>query len=460
MKAWENFLEVQQAEIGAETVAKWLKPLKILRFDACNLYLQAQDAFHVMWFEEHIRHKLQTHLFNNNGRRIRVHISLPGKEGTSSADRGLRKKPIEAPKAPPFSLNFDELDPYNTLENLVVFPGNELVHNLLCELVGYDPKEKGYTASKGLNSDFNPIYIYGGGGCGKSHLLQAAAHGLKKQGYRVLYVRSETFTEHVVKAIRAGEMRTFRQAYRSADCLLLDDVHVLARKGATQEELFHTFNTLHTAGKQIILGANCTPGELQHIEERLISRFEWGIVLPVEPMSDLDMLKVVEKKAAALDFPLASKVSRFIVDAFPSGTSSIIKALEALVLRSHMSKGEGKLSRAALTAPMAENLLSDLIQAEKKGALTPDKIIQTVAEFYGIRSEDVLSKSQSRECVLPRQMAMYLCRQKLKMAYMKIGDLFVRDHSTVMSSIRQIKKALEKEGSEIPAALNAVSKKL
>jgi len=456
VKAWEHFVALQETEIGAASVAKWLKTLKVQRFDACNLYLQAQDAFHAIWFEEHVRHKLQTHLFNNNGRRIKVHVNVPGKDEGKASSRAAKKVESKTADPAPFSLSFDELDPYCTLENVVACGGNELVVRLISELVGFDGGQ--YDKAKMMPSDFNPIYLYGASGLGKSHLLMAAAHGYKKQGMQVLYARAETFTEHVVKAIRAGEMRTFRQAYRSADVLLIDDAHLFSRKGATQEELFHTFNTLHTAGKQIILSAHCTPQELQYIEPRLVSRFEWGIVLPVDPMTELEMMQVIEKKAEALDLPLNNKVAKFLMETFSSGTASVVRALEALVLRSHMLKGQS--SRVTLTSAMAENLLTDLIKEEQAHALTPEKIVQTTAEFYGIRGDDILSKSQSRECVLPRQIAMYLCRHKLKMAYMKIGDFFGRDHSTVMSGIRQVKKVFEKEDSDVPAAINVISKKL
>jgi len=449
MKAWDHFLHLQQTEIGQETVNKWLRTLRIVKFDAGNLYLEARDAFHAMWFEEHVRHKLQTHLFNNNGRRIKVHLSIAGQSESQERPRRSTKKAAQkAEETPSFSLAFDELDPYCTFENIVIDESNELALKLLQEMVEHG------------SSDFNPVYLYGNSSVGKTHLLMATAHGLKKQGRRVLYARGETFTEHVVKAIRAGEMKTFREAYRNTEVLLIDDVHILARKGATQEELFHTFNTLHTAGKQIVLTAHSTPQELQYIEPRLISRFEWGVVLPVEPLSQEKVEEVLLKKAAALDFTLSGKVIKFLLETFSSGTMALIRALEALVLRSHIHRGERIKAHLPLTVAVVENLLSDLIQTEKSQALTAEKIISTVAEFYGIRSEDILGKSQNRECVLPRQVAMYLCRFFLKTPYMKIGDLFGRDHSTVMSSIKHIKKSLHEEGSDIAAAVNAMIKKL
>jgi len=306
MKAWENFLGLQEAELGVETVDKWLRPLKLLHFDAGNLYLEAKDSFHALWFEEHIRHKLQTKLLNNNNRRIRLHLSVANQKKaartTTTRRRSREAKPTPKPVST-FSLSFDELDPHCTFANLVVNESNQLAYKLLCEITKYDPN----TGQVNANAEpsvpaFNPIYLYGGSGTGKTHLLMATAHCLRSQGIRAIYSRTESFTEHVVSAIRAGEMQAFRQAYRNIDVLLIEDVHIFSRKGATQEELFHTFNTLHVAGKQIILSAYCPPQELQLIEPRLVSRFEWGVVLPLAA-SDPDSVKtIVEKKSGGAQF--------------------------------------------------------------------------------------------------------------------------------------------------------------
>jgi chromosomal replication initiator protein len=234
-------------------------------------------------------------------------------------------------------------------------------------------------------------------------------------------------------------------------------VHVFARKGATQEEFFHTFNTLHLAGKQIILSANCAPQELQLIEPRLVSRFEWGIVLPLKSLKADDMREMLIVKSQALQFPLPTKIADFLISTFTSNPKALIKAFEALVLRLHL---DATNSISTLTLTATKTLLADLMDEEQKSAITPAKIIQAVAEQYGIRTEDILGKAQTRDCALPRQLAMHLCREHLKMPFMKIGDLFFRDHSTVMSSVRHIKKALDQDDREIVSSWNAIVKKL
>lgn len=454
MKAWDNFLSLQESELGSETVAKWLRPLKILKFDAGNIYLEAKDAFHAMWFEEHIRPKLQTRLFNNNSRRVKVHLTVAGTArelAKGPAPKGKGKKE-ELPKAPPFILSFDGLDPHCTFDRFVVSQSNELAYKLLQEITS----ETTATVAREQLA-FNPVYLYGGTGTGKTHLLMATADFLRRRGRNVVYARAETFTQHVVSAIRAGEMPLFRQAYRNSDVLIIDDVHLFARKGATQEELFHTFNTLHVSGRQIILSAHCSPQELQLIEPRLVSRFEWGIVLPLEPSTEAELPRILATKAAALSFPINEKMTQFLLESFKS-TKSLMRALEALLLRCHIHQRE-HLQKGGVNVGVARNLLADLIEEEKKGALTPNKIIQSVAEYYGIRVEDILSKAQSRDCVFPRQIAMFLCRQRLKMPYMQIGDLFARDHSTVMSSVKQVQKGVEANQAELVTAMNTIAKR-
>lgn len=449
MQAWEDFLKTLEKELGFETVHKWLRSLTILRFDACNLYLEAKDTFQVLWFDEHIRSKAHAKLLNNNNKKIKVHISLANTSLYVPKKKEYQKKK----EGPPFKLLFEEFNSSYNFNNFVVSEGNELTYKLLTEIAG----TSGHVHATPLNT-FNPIYIYGNTGSGKSHLLLSLAEAFKKKGLKTIFTRSETFTDHVVSAIRAGEMSVFRQAYRNIDALLIDDVHVFSRKGATQEEFFHTFNTLHQEGKQIVLTANCSPQELHFIEPRLVSRFEWGIVLPIKTLQGNDLEKVLEIKSQALNFPLPSKISQYLLEIFGKNPKSIIKALEALVLRLHMDSSSH--SASALSLLSAKMLLADLVEEEKQTAITPNKIIQSVAEQYGIRTDDILGKSQSKDCSQPRQLAMYLCKYQLKLSFQKIGDLFSRDHSTVISSIKKIQQALDETDHEIPSIYHAILKKL
>jgi chromosomal replication initiator protein len=454
MRAWDEFLALQEIELGIETVHKWLRTLKMVRFDACNIYLEAKDSFQAMWFEEHIRQKIQNKFVNNNNKKIKVHLAVANALPRKSKDPSRSSKNNKLPSPPSFTLNFDELDPYCTFEYYISSEKNTLAEKLLQSLEGLSLSQSSELGS------FNPIYIHGGSGTGKTHLLMSTAHALEQKGLRVLYCRAETFTEHVVSAIRLGEMSVFRESYRNIDVLIIDDIQVLSKKGATQEELFHTFNTLHLENKQMILSANCAPAELQHIEPRLVSRFEWGVVLNLFPLQRDELSKVLQKKAAFLKFPLHEKVIDFLLEHFTSGCKALIRALEALVLRSHLSSPTNRTSSGGMTVIIAKQILQDLMVEEKQNALTPDKAIQLIAEVFGLKSEDIKGKTQTHDCVFPRQLAMYVCRHTLKMPFTKIGEHFSKDHSTVMTSVKLIQNGLDANDKEIAGAYQSIQKKL
>lgn len=450
MDAWKHFLEVQKKELGEQVIQQWLEPLKILSFDARNLYLEAEDMFQSSWFEEHMRDKASKLLVNNNKKPIIVHLSVADLPIKEKKRKGKVSRITEAYHSP-YSISFENLDPYCSFSHFHISDANNITGRIFAHISGSSVDEDCKTLDK-----FNPIYVHGGKGVGKSHLLMATAKALRDRGVNALYVRTQAFTEHLVSAIRSAEMSSFRQAYRSSDVLIVDDVHVLSRKSTTQEEFFHTFNALHSEGKQIILSSNCPPSELEHIEPRLVSRFEWGIVLSLEAPSRKDMLMILSAKSAAMDFPLHVKVKDYLVDSFltPAG---INKALETLVLRAHLDKSK---TVQALTVQMAEELLKDLLHEERLSELTPVGIVKHVAEHFGILQQDILGKAQTRECVLPRQIAMYLCRSQLKMPYMKIGDIFKKDHSTVMSSVVLIQKGIDSDDKQIHGSYRSIMRKI
>lgn len=452
MQAWEEFLKLQEKELGLETVKIWLTPLKVVNFDACNLFLEAENAFQVHWFEEYMRKKVLRLLRNNNKKPIKVHLSVAN--GAKDAQK-KKTKPKAAPAPPPPKLYipYESLDPSCTFENYMPSEGNALTYRLLAAISAFNVEKNVF--DKAVKVDIpgsNPLYIYGVTGSGKTHLLQAVTQGLRQQGLKAVYVRAETFTDHVVSAIRASEMSAFRQSYRNVDALIIDDVHVFSRKSATQEELFHTFNTLHGDSKQIILSANVSPSELQLIEPRLVSRFEWGIVLPLQMHTKEDLKKILNKKAEAFHYDLHPKVTLFLLETFTSNSKALIRALEALMLRTH--------SLPNVTVQTVKQHLGDLIAEEEKNKITPEKILTTVSSYFGIKKEDIVGKTQTREFVLPRQIAMHLCRTQLQLPFMKIGDLFGKDHSTVMSSVKSIQSSIEEDDSEVAGPWQQIHKKL
>lgn len=427
MKAWEEFIAAQEKDLGSETVSRWLKPLKVIHFDAGNLYLEAVHEFQLAWFEEHMRAKVQKFLLNNNHRPVKVHLSF---------QEGLRKKKEDkknTPWKPILKLSSDSVDPKSTFES-------------------YLSKEKGASVllQEALKnpSSFNPIYIYGPKESGKTHLLMAAAHLLRSKKLSCFYVHAETLTEHVVAAIRSSAMQKFREIYRNHDALIIDDIDVIGGRSASQEEFFHTFNTLHMAGKQIILSAKVPPSHLTAIEPRLTSRFEWGLVLSLEKLSSEELKHLLYRQMQTLQFSLPQTTQEFLFAHFNSPTS-LLRSLDALILRAHLDH----LNPSQIDSSKATIFLTKLLEQEKKDRLTPNKIIDTIAEIYRISPNDILSKIQTKELMIPRKIAMYLCRTLLKLSFPKIGAIFFRDHSTVMTSIKDI------EGNP-PQILGEVQRKL
>lgn len=446
MKAWENFLKKQEELLGKPIIDKWLRTLKVLHFDSGNLYLESKDSFQGIWFEEHIRPLLKRGLLNNNFRPIKVHLTV-AQEGSVTSEK-KQKSSSKAQPVPQLHFPVDPLNPAATLDQLIIGKSNKVLFQFLCELTGYTLKQPLIALGA-----FNPIYLWGAPGCGKTHILMALAHAFQKRGLKALYARAETFTEHVVSAIRASDMHAFRKAYRDTDILLVDDIHLLARKTATQEEFFHTFNALHTTGRQIILTANCAPAQLQEIEPRLVSRFEWGINLHFEKGAEDELSFILKKRAESLHFPLSEEVLQFLLASFPN-TKSLHRALEALVLRCHLEEdARYKRNSQLLSSAIAERMLKDLLEQEQKVSATPEKIIAEVSSHYELAVEEITGKSQHQQCCLARQVAMYLCRKELRLPFTKIGSLFGRDHSTVMTSIKQVQKRLEAHDPEMKASI-------
>ncbi|MBN1914520.1 MAG: chromosomal replication initiator protein DnaA [Parachlamydiales bacterium] len=432
MQAWEEFLSNLEKSLGKKTIDQWLSPLKIVKFDACNLFLEAQDSFQITWFEEHIRPKLKKFI-NSNGSPIKVHINS-------------LKKPALKQEQPssPFRVEPDSLNPDMTLENFID-SSSEMSFQLLLELSqNYIPHSHQEPYS------FNPFFIYGYKGSGKTHLAQGCAHALSQRGLKVFYIHAQTFTNHVVEAIRLSQMQSFRQDYRNIDVLIIDDIHIFSRKNATQEEFFHTFNALHGKGAQIIITSLFPPNELKEIEPRLISRFEWGITLFLPSSSAEQRKEILLHKAKRLHMDLKEDIIHFIIQSF-SSTISVCQALETLALRFPNSSYGLKESEA---------VLKDLLEKEQLKTITPEKIVHAVAAQYGLRFEDIVGKSQTKECSQPRQIAMYLCRKLLDLPYLKIGSIFSRDHSTVMTNVKSIQKELEKQNTAIISSCFSITKKI
>jgi len=426
MKAWEDFLQTQEKNLGSEAINKWAKPLKIVFFDAGNLYLEAKDSFQLNWFEQHLRPQIRTCFRNNNHRLIKVHLSL---SGATTAKNKKIWKPV---------LNLSQ-DPFNPNCRLTTFfPGQA---NLTSFSLLQESLEK---------TLYNPIYLHGPSGSGKTHLLMAAFAFLTEQKKQCFYVTAGTLTNHIVAAMRTGGMQKLRELYRQHDVLLVDDVHQLAHRSATQEEFFNTFNALHLAGKQIILAGRDLPSRLEGIEPRLTSRFEWGLVLPLLCLTVPEQKTFFQKRAQEKKLILSKEIETFLLHHLTS-VKSLQSALETLSIR----KGKNEI-----TLPLVQKWLESLLEDQKRQALTPEKIVQATAEIFEIPTSDILGRAQNQTCTTPRQAAMYLCRSMLQMPYLKIATIFSRDHSTVMTSVKRVEKKIGEQDDSMLSTINSIKSRL
>ena len=450
MQLWHEFLESIAPLFGKPTIDTWVRTLTVLAYDESSLKLEAQDSFQAIWFKEHIKPLLKQKFLTARGTPFKVTLHIKNEKKGVPKEEDAQQQ--EGPLFPT-----DPLEAHSHFSQYVADPTNEMPFKLFSNLVGYNGSS--FETPTLTLSEFNPIYLYGPSGVGKTHLVMALCSALKNKGHTAIYVKAETFTDHVIQAYRNTQINEFRATYRNVDCLIVDDIHILARKTTTQEELFHTFNHLHTRGKQIIFTANCAPRELGGIEERLISRFEWGIALPLNKLGEQQKVTILRKRANMLQFPLNELTEEYMLETFVSHTP-LTKALEALVLRCHVdSKYTGKSSRS-ITPDDVNHLLADFIQLEKKHAITPEKLVKIVARSFRVTTDDILGKSKAKEFVVPRQVAMYFCRTELNLPYLKIGSIFTRDHSTVMSSVKQIEKKLKDQDSDIASSIGSVQKQL
>ena len=321
------------------------------------------------------------------------------------------------------------LNPRYQFDRFIVGKSNQLAH-AACRAVAERPA-----------GAYNPLFLYGGVGLGKTHLLHAIGHDAMRRipGIKVLYVSSEKFTNDMVNAIRDGRNESFRNMYRSADILLIDDIQFIAGKEGTQEEFFHTFNALHGANKQIVLTSDRPPKAILTLEERLRSRFEWGLIADIQPPDLETRIAILRAKADAL----AASVPGEVIDFIARKVQSNIRELEGALNR---VMAYAQLNNASLTADFAAAALNELSINPRRRPITHERIVETVSSFFNLEPEDLKTGSRSREVLVPRQIAMYLMREETETPFIQISAYFgKRDHTTAMHSYEKIEGLIESD---------------
>jgi chromosomal replication initiator protein len=332
------------------------------------------------------------------------------------------------------------LNPKYTFQNFIVGGNNELAA-AACQAVAKKP-----------GSVYNPLFIYGGVGLGKTHLMQAVGNEILSQNSkaRVLYVSSERFTNDFVSAIEQGRIAAFKELYRKVDVLLVDDIQFIAGKERSQEEFFHTFNELHQNNKQVILSSDRLPKEIPSIEERLVSRFEWGMVADVGSPDLETRIAILKAKAKEKNYEVPPEVILYIAESVKSNIRELEGALNRLMVFCELNGVRANLDQA-------KSILS--VTAPRKKSLNQQKLAESVAAYYNVTLEDLIKQSRKKEFVKPRQIAMYLIRQELESSFPSIGEFFGgRDHTTVMHAVEKIDK-LKQEKDMLKQELDIILEK-
>jgi chromosomal replication initiator protein len=338
----------------------------------------------------------------------------------------------EAPvKNPLYNINYENanLNPKYKFDTFVVGSNNKFAHSASLA-VAENPGEV-----------YNPLYLYGGPGLGKTHLMHSIGHFILDQNpdMKVLYVTSEEFTNEVIESIRSGNaasMSKLRDKYRNVDVLMVDDVQFIIGKESTQEEFFHTFNALHSARKQIVLSSDKPPKEMETLEERFRSRFEWGLIADIQAPDYETRMAILRKNAETCEMSIDEEIIKYIATNIKSNIRELEGAFNKII-------AAAKLNKVELTLPLAEEALKDVIYPNKPKEITPSVIINIVADHFGVKPEDITSKKRNSEFVLPRQLVMYLCRNLLDISLENIATILnKKDHTTIMHGYKRIENEI------------------
>jgi chromosomal replication initiator protein len=409
---------------------QWFDELEPLSLQAGTVTVRALTGVHRDYLAKRCREQFNEAIQAVSGRLITVRFVGPEDEtaivnGSTIAETKPAPIPSRAARMDESSHESIVINPDNDFETFVVGPNNRLAH-AAAKAVAQSPA-----------SAYNPLFIHGDVGLGKTHLLQAICLSIaeRRPGTVMRYLSCEGFVTQFIEAVQAGRMAEFRHVFRDVDVLVIDDIHFLTRRDRTQEEFFHTFNSLYQASKQIILSSDAPPEDIPDLEERLVSRFKWGLVVNIEPPGYETRVAIVKSKAALRDFPMPDAVACYIADSIDSN----IRELEGAITRVQI---QAQVENRPADLEMARVALGN--NAAPTGGLTLPAIANTVTGYYSIRLTDLQSKKRQRSIALPRQVCMHLARRLTRHSLEEIGGFFGgRDHTTVMHAIRAIDTRME-----------------
>jgi chromosomal replication initiator protein len=439
-EVWSRILEQARQEIPEQTFRTWLEPTEALEFDGKTIYVGTPDQFAADWNESKhsqllanlapmaLGHPLRVVFRVHEDRKRRSQMDLFVAAPQVPLRTGVG--PNEGDGSPPLSARY-------TFEHFVIGKSNELAY-AAADAVAQAPGRV-----------YNPLFIYGDTGLGKTHLMQAVAHEIlgRASSTRVIYIGTEQFTNEYVAAIQSRTTGDFRRRFRECDLLLVDDIHFLKGKEATQQEFFHTFNALYEAGRQIVMTSDRSPSEIPGIEARLVSRFQWGMVADIEQPDLEHRIAILQHKAQLdhLEHTIPDPVIRFIAESIRSS----VRELEGSIIK---LLAYASLKRQEITIDLAREALRDKLRLHDSTiesnttALSTTVIQKAVAQEWGVTQEGLRSKTRTKTLTVPRQAAMFLCREILGLQLVEIGNAFGgRDHSTVIHSIERATTLLQQD---------------
>lgn len=420
---WETALDTVRQEIGPTSFEIWFSPVTYHDFVDNRYLIHVPNPLYKEWIESRYLHILERVLSELHREPIFVRLVLRSPEAGEPGALVLNRK--------------------YTFDTFVVGNSNRFAH-AAC-----------YAVAEAPSDSYNPLFIYGGVGLGKTHLMQAIGHHIlrKDPSYKIVYVSSEQFTNDLIDSIRDRKTAEFRNKYRSVDLLLVDDIQFVAGKEQTQEEFFHTFNALYEANKQLVISSDRPPRDIPTLEDRLRSRFEWGLITDIQPPDFETRLAILRKKAQLENFNVPNDVMSYIADYIQSN----IRELEGALIR---IVAYANISNQPVTLELAEQTLKDVLALGNTRIITMQAIKETVAEYFGLKEEELISKRRTRHLVFPRQIAMFLCREMTPSSFPQIGEEFGgRDHTTALHAYEKISSDIQHDRSLLKI-VTEIAKKL
>jgi chromosomal replication initiator protein len=426
---WQAVLGELQLQMTRATYDTWLRGSRVIKCVDGTYTVYVRHAYAVDWLQNRLFPVIVRTLKRRAGPDVDVVFTARPPESDEHLVLVPETVPDEPPPPPkPKETRVNQrasmaLSQRYTFESFVVGPSNRLAH------------AASLAVAESPAHAYNPLFIYGGAGLGKTHLLHALGHVTRRRGLSVLYVSAESFTNDLIVAIRSGKTRKFRSKYRNNDVLLVDDVQFIAGKEATQEEFFHTFNSLHGAGKQIVISCDRPPKALLALEDRLASRFGWGLIADVQPPDYEVRIAILRAKTEAASAQVPDEVISYIARKIPSNIRELEGALNRVL-------AHAKLMNAELNVETARVVLESVLAHSSD--VSPERILSTVAGHYNLTEEQLTGRSRARAVSVPRQLCMYLIREETKASFPQIGEILGgRDHTTILHGCDKISNLIE-----------------